>query len=110
MSNTNQLLRILSIDAGNKDVKAILGELKNKISFPNVLSPLPENRNITDDYLLDDDDSQMKNLHFRVKSNALDEKFNNKVFGAGYLAMQNKKGKIEIPERTVKATNDQILI
>lgn len=106
--------RIISIDAGNKDVKAVLGDLKNSLTFPNVLCPLPEKR----DFIEDDSgyfDAEMdgggilNNLHFRVKSEALRE-LNNKIFGAGALAARNKKGKIEVPERATKATNDQILI
>lgn len=104
--------RIISIDAGNKDVKAVLGNLKNTLIFPNVLCPLPEQREtIEDEYFSSEsEDGKLNNLHFRVRSDALGKEFNNKIFGAGYLAAKNKKGKIEVPEKTTKATNDQILI
>ena len=41
--------RIISIDAGNKDVKAVFGDLKNSLTFPNVLCPLPEKRDFIED-------------------------------------------------------------
>lgn len=110
MGGSNE--RIISIDAGNKDVKCILGSLSNTLIFPNVLCPLPEKREVVEDgedYLARDE-RRINNLHFRVRSNALSEEFNNKVFGAGYLAARNKKGKMEVPEKTTKATNDQILV
>lgn len=104
-------IRIISIDAGNKDIKAVLGDLNNKLSFPNVLCPLPEARDLVEnDEYFGSLNSQLNNLHFRVRSSVLGADFNNKVFGAGSLAMKNKKAKMEVPERVSKATNDQILV